>query len=149
MDNSVKGADLDFRLALAKLGFFALPATTRTCDHGYRLHRMEVQHAIALAQCFDYGLFITARSRKIRLKDGKSGNDLVWKPEEASLLVRDLDRAYAPMLDSQLPTKTTVVSENDGLWSVEGFWENAGVDRILLTPCSEAADITSRAWLRN
>ncbi|SBW85403.1 hypothetical protein PVE_P0365 (plasmid) [Pseudomonas veronii 1YdBTEX2] len=146
--NSSKNDSMDeIRLSLARIGIFAMPATTRLCTHGYKLHLMESEHALALTEKFDSRLFATVKSRKIRLVESRSGNSDIWTIPDAELLVRRENAVCIPGLNSQLPTRTRIQDLGDGLLSVEGFWRDAGEDRILLTRCPIAANVTSRAWL--
>lgn len=147
MNSSVNDSMNEIRHALASIGIFAVPATTRLCAHGYRLHRMEPMHAVALTENFDNELFATVKSRKIRLAESHSGNADVWTVPDAQLLVRSENAVCVPGLDSQLPKRTQVLNHGDGHLSVEGWWPDAGKDRILLTRCAVAANVTSRAWL--
>jgi hypothetical protein len=147
MNSSVNDSMNDLRHGLARIGIFAVPATTRLCARGYRLHRMDPVHAVALIENFDRGLFSSVKSRKIRLAESHSGNADVWTIHDAQLLVRGENAVCVPGLESQLPKRTRVLSHGDGYLSVEGFWSDAGEDRILLTRCAVAANVTSRAWL--
>ena len=108
---------------------------------------MEAAHAVALTETFDRNLFAAVKSRKIRLVDSHSGHADVWTFPDAQLLVRSENVICVPGLNSQLPTRTWVQNLGDGLLSVEGIWSDAGEDRILLTRCPVAANVTSRAWL--
>lgn len=147
MNNSVNDAKKEMRQALAKIGIFAMPAATRLCAQGYRLHHMDRAHAEALTERFDNGLFASVRSRKIRLAESHSGNAEIWTMPDALLLLRSENAVCLPGLDSQLPKRTKVVNHGDGMLSVEGYWPDAGEDRILLTSCAVAANLTSRVWL--
>jgi hypothetical protein len=147
MNNSVNDSTTKMRHALATIGIFAMPATTRLCARGYRLHRMEPVHAVALTQNFDHDLFTTVKSRKIRLAESHSGNADVWTIPDAQLLVRSENAVCVPGLDSQLTKRTKVLNHGDGSLSVVGWWPDAGEDRILLTSCPVAANVTSRVWL--
>ncbi|AVX93237.1 hypothetical protein [Pseudomonas psychrophila] len=147
MNNSKNDSMNEMRHALAKIGIFAMPVTTRLCAHGYKLHRMEAVHALALTERFDRKLFATVKSRKIRLIRSHSGTPDVWTIPDMELLVRIDNAVCIPELNSQLPTRTRIQDLGDGLLSVEGFWRDAGEDRILLTRCPIAANVTSRAWL--
>jgi len=137
----------EMRHALARIGIFAMPAKTRLCTHGYKLYRMESEHALALTEKYDRKLYATVKSRQIRLVKSHSGNSDVWTNPDAELLVRSENAVCIPGLNSQLPTRTRILDLGDGLLSVEGFWRDAGEDRILLTRCPIAANVTSRAWL--
>ncbi|WP_223508704.1 MULTISPECIES: hypothetical protein [unclassified Pseudomonas] len=147
MNNSVNDSMNKMRHALASIGIFAMPATTRLCASGYRLHRMDPVHAVALTENFDHDLFASVKSRKIRLAESHSGNADVWTIPDAHLLVRSDNAVCVPGLDSQLPKRTKVLNHGDGQLSVEGYWADAGEDRILLTRCAVAANVTSRVWL--
>lgn len=76
-----------------------------------------------------------------------SGNADIWTIRDAELLVRGENAVCIPGLNSQLPTRTRIQDLGDGYLSVEGFWKDAGEDRILLTRCAVAANVTSRAWI--
>ena len=146
--NSSKTDSMDeMRHALARIGIFAMPAATRLCAQGFQLHRMESEHALILTEEFDRKLFSTVKSRKIRLMKSHSGNSDIWTIRDAELLVRSENAVCIPGLNSQLPTRTRIQDLGDGYLSVEGFWKDAGEDRILLTRCAVAANVTSRAWL--
>ncbi len=145
--NSSVNDSMNERLALASIGIFAMPATTRLCARGYRLHRMDPAHAVALTENFDHDLFASIKSRKIRLAESHSGNADVWTIHDAQLLVRSENAVCVPGLDSLLPKRTKVMNHGDGYLSVEGYWNDAGEDRILLTRCAVAANVTSRVWL--
>lgn len=145
MNSSV--ISMNERLALASIGIFAMPATTRLCVRGYKLHRMDPVHAMALTKNFDYDLFASVKSRKIRLAESHSGNADVWTISDAQLLVRSENAVCVPGLDSQLPKRTKVLNHGDGNLSVVGWWPDAGEDRILLTSSPVAANVTSRVWL--
>jgi len=145
--NSSVNDSMNERLALASIGIFAMPATTRLCARGYRLHRMDPAHAVVLTENFDHDLFASIKSRKIRLAESHSGNADVWTIPDAQLLVRSENAVCVPGLDSQLPKRTKVLNHGDGNLSVVGWWPDAGEDRILLTSCAVAANVTSRVWL--
>ncbi len=145
--NSSVNDSMNERLALASIGIFAMPATTRLCARGYRLHRMDPVHAVALTKNFDRDLFASVKSRKIRLAESHSGNADVWTIPDAQLLVRSENAVCVPGLDSQLPRRTKVLNHGDGNLSVVGWWPDAGEDRILLTSRGVAANVTSRVWL--
>ena len=147
MNSSKNDVMTEMRSALARIGIFAMPAATRLCTHGYKLHRMESEPALALTEKFDRKLFSSVTSRKIRLVKSHSGNPDVWTIRDVELLVRSENAVCVPGLNSELPTRTRIQDLGDGLLSVEGFWSDAGEDRILLTRCPVAANVTSRAWL--
>jgi hypothetical protein len=108
---------------------------------------MESEPALAMTEKFDRKLFSSVTSRKIRLVKSHSGNPDVWTIRDVELLVRSENAVCVPGLNSELPTRTRIQDLGDGLLSVEGFWSDAGEDRILLTRCPVAANVTSRAWL--
>jgi hypothetical protein len=108
---------------------------------------MDPVHAVALTENFDHDLFSSVKSRKMRLADSHSGNAAVWTIPDAQLLVRCENAVCVPGLDSQLPKRTKVLNYGDGSLSVVGWWPDAGEDRIWLTSCPVAANVTSRVWL--
>ncbi|MBX8557075.1 hypothetical protein K5D56_21660 [Pseudomonas cichorii] len=138
---------IDMRHALARMGIFAMPAATRLCAHGYKLHRMELGNALALAEKFDGKVFVTVKTRKLRLMNSPSGSSEVWTIRDLELLLRSENAVCLPGLYSRLPARTRIQDIGNGLLSVDGFWKDVGEDRILLTRCPVAANVTSRAWL--
>ncbi|WP_143024520.1 hypothetical protein [Pseudomonas abietaniphila] len=142
--------DLEKRTAslcrrLAEMGILAIPAAPSGMQR-FHLYAMEPASARSLALHYDQDEFESTNTRLITLFESESGDNEVWRSEEAEVLVRTSHPASAPGLLSALPSRTSVQQHGAEHLSVEGYWDNVGADRILLTRCPLAADITSRAW---
>ena len=93
---------------LAEVGILAISVTLPSGLKCFHLYAMELESSRALTFHYDQGMFESTRTRLITLAESESGDDEVWRSEEAEVLVRDSYPASAPGIRSVLPLRTSV-----------------------------------------